>query len=532
MSCPSCGQTEPTVTCVDCSAPTVNCPNPNPCVDVISTDCVIYTGVTTGCHLNEPLLINNVSMSTNLKNIVDYFCEHTHVEQDKIAGGVPILTIGDGMTESLINVIDYFSNLISNLGGGTGGSGGLVTKTHAEMVVMVGAGTLSPGQWYLISDFATMYEQPDFTGTALSNIVPVATPVVKTSAVEPIYVQAVSTTKLNPYAYQSQYAKDIIKYELAYTTPVTNTATKGRITLRMDEFGNTTSYDHRTVLFKRYKDVNGIFSSVFDLTYGDFEYLTFDGQLTPGTKVYNNFIPNHVVNYVFDLPNVVFRANAYDNVFGSEFSNNTFLGSCFSNKLTVAKTNIAFSTVSNNTFAAMQQNIIKKAIEFNNVAVLIANNVIDAAFVNNTLSTVINNIITASSFSNNVIDTLNGNTISSTFQFANNAIQVLNSNLISNLFQNNLFSLSVSNCNFNYAAENNSGVSLQYVNTSNSVVKKLQYNNFDYPVIGTVGTPIDLAAATHVYGDYTCKIFKNQIGDLKVSYYNSLDSEVTTLITL
>ena len=532
MSCPSCGQTEPTVTCVDCSAPTVNCPNPNPCVDVISTDCIIYTGATTGCHIPEPLLIHNTNISTNLKNIVEYFCEHTHVEENKSAGGVPILTIGDGMTESLINVIDYFSNLISNLGGGSGGSGGLVTKTHAEMVTMVGAGLLSPGQWYLISDFATMYEQPDFTGTTLANIVPVASPTVKTSAVEPIYVQAISTTKLNPYAYQSEYAKDIIKYELSYTTPVTNTVTKGRITLRMDEFGNTTSYDHRTVLFKRYRDVNGIYSSVFDLTYGDLDYLTFDGTLTPGTKVYNNFIPKSVLNNTFDLPNIVFNVNAYDNVFGSEFSNTTFLGNCFSNKISSAKTNTVFSTFSNNTFSEMARNTIKRPMEFNEVIATISDNNIDVSFNNNRISTMIFNNITAFMFSNNVMDTLSTNTITSTLDFINNEIKIMTSNTVLNLFQNNIFSSSVSNCNFNYAAENNSGVSLQYVNTSNSVINKLQYNNFDYPVIGTSGTPIDLTLATHVYGNYTCKIFKNQNGDLKVSYYNTLDSEVTTLITL
>ena len=532
MSCPSCGQTEINVTCVDCSAPTVNCPNPNPCVDVISTDCIIYTGVTTGCHIPKPLLIHNTNISTNLKNIVEYFCEHTHVEENKSAGGVPILTIGDGMTESLINVIDYFSNLISSLGGGSGGSGGLVSKTHAEMVIMLGAGTLSPGQWYKITDFATMYEQPDFTGTTLANIVPVTTPTIKTSAVEPIHIQAVSTTKLYPYAFQSEYAKDIIKYELSYTTPITNTATKGRITLRIDEFGNTTSYDHRTVLFKRHKDVSGLYSSVFDLSYGFLEYLTFNSMSTIGAKVNNNFIPKGVLNNTFDLPNVVFRLNVYDNVFGSDFNNNTFLGNCFSNKLSIAKTNIAFSTFSNNNFSHMLRNIIKKPMDYNKVNLLMSDNSIDASFVNNTLSTIINNNILASAFSNNVIDTLDGNIVSSSFQFANNQIQIMNQSSVLNIFQNNIFNTSIQNCNFNYAAENNTGTSLQYVNTSNSVTKKLQYNNFYYPVIGISGTPIDLALATHVYGDYTCKIFKNQNGDLKVSYYNALDSEVTTLITI
>lgn len=67
MSCPSCGQTESTVSCVECSAPTVNCPNPNPCVDVTSTDCVIYTGLDAQCHDTEPLLENGDNLSVGLK---------------------------------------------------------------------------------------------------------------------------------------------------------------------------------------------------------------------------------------------------------------------------------------------------------------------------------------------------------------------------------------------------------------------------------------------------------------------------------
>jgi hypothetical protein len=531
MSCPSCGQTESTVSCVECSAPTVNCPNPNKCVDVTSTDCVIYVGEDAQCHDTEPLLENGDNLSVGLKKVIDYFCEHTHIEEAKSAGGIEILSVGDGMTESFISVIDYFSNALSQGGGGSGGAGGLLNKTHAEMVAMQGAGTFVPGQWYKITDFATMYEQPDYTGTTLANIVAVTTPIVKTSAIEPIHIQAITATKLNPFAFQNEYAKDIIKYELAYTTPITATPTKGRITFRQDEYGNTTFYDHRTVLFKRYKDLDNIFSSVYDLTYGSSEFLTFNALGVGSAQVYNNFIPKTILYNGFDLPNVVFRGNAFDNTFGSYFGNNTYIGNCTNNKVGSAYANAHFTVFVGNTISVMIRNVIRKNFQYNIIKYILSDSTINAVFTNNTVYSLTTSTITANLFANNLIDTFQGNTINTTLNFTNNEMQTFNANTVLNLFQNNVFSLSIANCNFNFAAENNRGLALQYVNTSSSVVKKLQFNNFDCYVTGTVGTPIDLSSATHVYNSYTCKIYKNANGDVKVSYYNALDSEVTALIT-
>lgn len=530
MSCPSCGQTESTVSCVECSAPTVNCPNPNPCVDVTSTDCVIYTGLEAGCHLNEPLLETGDNLSVGLKKVIDYFCEHTHIEEAKTAGGVEILSVGDGMTESFISVIDYFSNALSQGGGGSGGAGGLLNKTHAEMVAMQGAGTFVPGQWYKITDFSTMYEQPDYTGTTISSILPVVVPVVVTSLIEPIHVQAITPTKLNPFAFQNEYAKDIIKYELNYTTPITATATTGRITFRQDEYGNTTSYDHRTVLFKRYKDGTGVYSSVFDLGFGSLEFKTFNA-LGSSALVYNNFIPKTTVYNGFDLPNVVFRNNTYDNVFGSSFGNNTYILNCTGNKVNSAYGNTHFSTFVSNTVGSMIRNVIKKSFQFNIIKYLITDCTIDAAFTNNTMYSIGTSTITANLFGNNVIDSFTGNTINTNQNFTNNEMQTFNINTILNAFTNNVFALSISNCIFNFSADSNRGLAMAWVITSASVVKSFRFNNIDCIYTGTTAVPIDLSSATHVYASYTCKIFKNALNVYKLSYYNASDAEVSFPVT-
>lgn len=528
MSCPSCGQTESTVSCVECSTPTVNCPNPNPCVDVTSTDCVIYVGEDAQCHDTEPLLENGDNLSVGLKKVIDYFCEHTHIEEAKSAGGVEILSVGDGMTESFISVIDYFNDALSQ-GGGSGGAGGLINKTHAEMVIMQGAGTFVPGQWYKITDFATMYEQPDYTGTTLTSSVPVTTPVVKTSAVEPIHVQAVTQSKLNPLAFQNEYVKDIIKYELDYTTPITGTATKGRIIFRQDEYGNTTFYDHRTVLFKRYKDGGGLYSSIFDLGFGSNEYLTFNVMGVSLAVVSNNFIGKSKF-YNFDLPNIVFRGNTFDNTFSTQCANLTFFSQCGNNNIGRAYGATAFAIFDGNTIAVMLRSSFKYNFQYNVIKYALVDTTFNALAANNEVYSMTNNTITAQQFSNNVIDTFTNNTINSLEFFRQNDLQQFSNNTVLQLFQNNAF-VSITYCNFPRSAENNRGLALQYVTFTSNITKKLQFNNFDCYITGTSGTPIDLSLATHVYNSYTCKIYKNQNNDIKVSYYNTNDSEVTALIT-
>lgn len=532
MSCPSCGQTESTVSCVECSAPTVNCPNPNPCVDVTSTDCVIYTGLDAQCHDTEPLLENGDNLSVGLKKVIDYFCEHTHIEEAKSAGGVEILSVGDGMTESFISVIDYFNDALSQMGGGgSGGAGGLLNKTHAEMVIMQSAGTFVPGQWYKITDFATMYEQPDYTGTTLATLIPVTAPVVKTSAIEPIHVQAVTQSKLNPFAFQNEYVKDVIKYELDYTTPITGTATKGRIIFRHDEYGNTTYYDHRTVLFKRYRDSGGLYSSIMDLNFGFNEYFTFHamGAGASAATTSNNLI-GKLKFYNFDLPNIVFRGNTFDNTFSTQCANLTFLSQCGNNNIGRGYSTTAFAIFDGNNIAILLRSIFKLNFQYNVIKYAITDTTINAPAANNEIYSMTNNTITALQFSNNVIDTFTANTINSVEFFRQNDLQSFSNNTVSQLFQNNTF-VTITFCNFPRSVENNRGLALQYVNFTSNITKKLQFNNFDCYITGTAGTPIDLSLATHVYNSYTCKIYKNANGDIKISYYNAGDAEVSALIT-
>jgi hypothetical protein len=109
---------------------------------------------------------------------------------------------------------------------------------------------LSTGSFYMISDFKTCYDQPDFD---IENN-PITTGNTKQGVVEPIIVFATSISTISMDAYQPLYPNDKIKYDWTFSaTEVTNSVAYGRITERIDEFNNRTDYDHRTILFKRYR---------------------------------------------------------------------------------------------------------------------------------------------------------------------------------------------------------------------------------------------------------------------------------------
>jgi hypothetical protein len=134
-------------------------------------------------------------------------------------------------------------------GGGSSG-GGLVETTYSELLNSVTGETLSAGTFYLITDFRTCYDQPDYdynkNALFIDNY--------KEGPIEPIIVFATSANTLSTTAYQAAYPNDKIQYDVYFSqTEQTSGPAYGRITERIDEFNNRTDYDHRTILFKRYR---------------------------------------------------------------------------------------------------------------------------------------------------------------------------------------------------------------------------------------------------------------------------------------
>lgn len=131
----------------------------------------------------------------------------------------------------------------------TSAGGGLVETTYSEISASFVGGTLTPGTYYKITDFKTCYDQPNYD--AYGNAITVGN--YKTGSVSPIIVFALDSGSLASDAYQPEYPKDNIKYDITFNqTEITTGSAYGRIVYRKDDRGNQFDYDFREVYFKRY----------------------------------------------------------------------------------------------------------------------------------------------------------------------------------------------------------------------------------------------------------------------------------------
>ena len=123
--------------------------------------------------------------------------------------------------------------------------------TYSGLCDLITGETLNAGTYYLINDFQTCYDQPDYN---VNNNAITSVTTYHTATIEPLLVLATSANTISNLAYQPSYPNDKITYDWTWNqTETTNGPAKGRITERIDEFNNRTDYDHRTILFKRYR---------------------------------------------------------------------------------------------------------------------------------------------------------------------------------------------------------------------------------------------------------------------------------------
>jgi hypothetical protein len=122
--------------------------------------------------------------------------------------------------------------------------------TYSGLTIASSAGGLVVGQYYLITDFQTCYDQPNYNNEGAA----ILTGNYKSGSTEPILVLATSITGFSSTAYSTLYPKDKITYDFTWsTTEVTNSPAKGRITERIDDRNNRADYDFRAVQFIRYE---------------------------------------------------------------------------------------------------------------------------------------------------------------------------------------------------------------------------------------------------------------------------------------
>lgn len=416
-----------------------------------------------------------------------------------------------------------------------------IQVTHTELVNFVNTGVLVPGAFYKITDFATMYEQPDF-GT---NKAAVSTPVVKTAAVDPIIVMATGNNKLAANVTQESYPNDKLEYELNYTTPKTNTVTKGRITSRIDEYNNKTDYDHRTVLFKRYYDsVTNDYTSYYDTTHanGSQEFLTFPVPTTISERSYNN----ELIGYdqtnkpnTFDLPNTVFLSKGnYENYLPSKTYNNTFKAPAIRNTINFACYNNVVNSISftSNNLANFYENFIQLSgvgagFDFNQNAIAFnRNTVLGIKFKQNTFNNFYLNTTNTNIIESNNIASFHDNIINIDFTacnmvyFFNNTV---NDDLLNpgSIFSKNSFSSGLTDCTFS------GGFSFCTGSSIDNCIFSQQITNLN--ITGTL-LNTNFSTATIIYTLGTKDIIKIEdvnFSDYLISYRDKYGAILTKILT-
>ena len=379
--------------------------------------------------------------------------------------------------------------------------------TYSELVNKITGETLTPNKFYLMTDFQTCYDQPDYD--SFGN--PITTGNYKTGTTEPILLLAVSTTGLSPTVYSTLHPQDKITYDITWNlTEVTSGSTKGRITERIDNFNNRTDYDHRQVVFKRYETApsSGIYTVIYD---NGNPYI--DNIPTFGTGCYSNKIGNFYTtldlnNTSFILSNNIFDDDCWDNTTGTDFYNNTIGSIVYENKFgDLCHDNViegdAYNNVVNNNFSL---NTIGGQFYNNTIFNGFRLNVIGSQFEGNEILSGFRENQTSSGFGKNRIG----------YDFRNVGITI-GTNFLDNQIGNNFSdNIAIGDDFTNNVISDNFG--------NNTVGNLFQWNIINTSINSTC------LSTGMLYDITTVNVFKNKNGDDRLSYYDELD--VLTIETL
>ena len=306
-----------------------------------------------------------------------------------------------------------------------------IITSYNELRNLITGSSLSTGSYYLITDFKTCYDQPDydFAGNAISvgNY--------KVADIEPIIVHATSSNTISSVAYQPKYPNDKIQYDWTYSaTEVTNGVAYGRITERIDEFNNRTDYDHRTVLFKRY---DNYYYKENNITEGTIELIENTGEVIGAETIFSNYnigdyiaIPNANVTF-FEIVSISGDTNM---VVSGLTIPAVSAGSSFypaqKDGLTYKQNNISIDYTEHPTFLFENETIISNYIgdvaifrNWNEHDFLLPNNVFGEDVIGNRIgNNFINNTFSRDVEHNVIGDYFENNTIYNDSDFANNKI--------------------------------------------------------------------------------------------------------------
>jgi hypothetical protein len=318
--------------------------------------------------------------------------------------------------------------------------------TYLQLLTLINNGQLLAGSRYLITDFQTIYDQPDYDALGVPKLV---VPTLS-GAIEPLIVFAINNGKISNQAWSTKYPNDTLKYNVFFDkTEIMNEPAKGRITYRLDDDNNQTSYDHRVVLFKRYETAasSGEFSVINDNGESSQNTLTFtDGSY----NIQCGLFPFTDVSVsVFLLPNNIFSAGCFNIQTSDYFYNNTILnillndsvfqGTCHDNVwLGGGYNNNVANIFNNNRFEGVfQNNHIQNGFRNNTITGSFVANCILSGFRSNNIGDFVFNNIGYDFAFNNIGSGIN-NTIADNFQNNSIGLNMTNNNIFNNFINNTI----------------------------------------------------------------------------------------------
>jgi len=213
--------------------------------------------------------------------------------QPQLSSDVP--TASDGTINFFVDSTDNTLKIKNESGSTITTSAGITDITYSELREKISGSTLVAGTFYKITDFKTCYDQPDFdiNGNPITGDT-----TYKQGSIEPIVVFSLSSNSIGIDAFQPGYPQDKIKYDYTFdTTEMTGGEAFGRIIERIDEFKNRTDYDHKSILFKRYRSYSHKLTEKLN---GTIEVLADGVVVGDGT----NFESDFTIGSIVAIPNL------------------------------------------------------------------------------------------------------------------------------------------------------------------------------------------------------------------------------------
>lgn len=308
-----------------------------------------------------------------------------------------------------------------------------IEVTYTELLNLISTNTLIAGRQYLITDFQTVtYIQFSGGGIGSEDI--------HTGAIEPMLVQAVSSSELATEIWSTVYPTDKITWKPIFNDrdydAVLGQST-GVITSRYDTLLKLyRDYDWRNVIFRRWETVSGsgVYNDYtdtgfafqdyppFNLIIGTFD--TFDVSVGSGLELgqIGLGLPYQLDNVVFQLDCVVSKvslgaASTFQELFAVNNIDILLDQLCLlqfvNNNIKYVQSNQFDGQVNNNTLVELSSNDISDDF-LNNIGVSFVENQINGAFEDNNFSFLYQNVVTGDIFQNLFMTAIQVKTFTST----------------------------------------------------------------------------------------------------------------------